>query len=87
MARRCRRADAEVRERPITLGAADNLGAFELAELWSDRSAWPVSERTQDDELACRAALAKWLERWLPVAIHGAMIAGAKPEAVAGRAV
>jgi hypothetical protein len=30
------------------------------------------------------SALATWLARWLPVAIHGAMLAGAKPEAVAG---
>jgi hypothetical protein len=30
------------------------------------------------------SALAAWLQRWLPIAIHGAMRAGAKPEAVAG---
>jgi hypothetical protein len=35
-------------------------------------------------ELACMSALAAWLRRWLPIAIHGAMRAGAKPEAVAG---
>jgi hypothetical protein len=35
-------------------------------------------------ELACMSALAWWLNRWLPIAIHGAMLAGAKPEAVAG---
>jgi hypothetical protein len=29
------------------------------------------------------SALAKWLQRWQPIAIHGAMLAGAKPEAVA----
>jgi hypothetical protein len=28
--------------------------------------------------------LVVWLQRWLPIAIHGAMRAGAKPEAVAG---
>lgn len=30
------------------------------------------------------SALGAWLTRWLPIAIHGAMLAGAKPEAVAG---
>jgi hypothetical protein len=30
------------------------------------------------------SALAACLQRWLPIAIHGAMRAGAKPEAVAG---
>ena len=30
------------------------------------------------------SALAKWLQLWQPIAIHGAMLAGAKPEAVAG---
>lgn len=30
------------------------------------------------------AALAGWLTRWQPIAIHGAMLAGARPEAVAG---
>ena len=30
------------------------------------------------------SALATWLKRWQPIAIHGAMLAGAKPEAVAG---
>ena len=46
-----------------------------------------MNERTAYDELAelaCMSALAKWLRRWQPIAIHGAMLAGAKPEAVAG---
>lgn len=87
MARKYRRPESDVPERPITFNAAEHLGAFELAQLWADRAAWPTSERTTYDELAelaCMAALAKWLDRWLPVAIHGAMMAGAKPEAVAG---
>ncbi len=29
------------------------------------------------------SALAAWLRRWQPIAIHGAMLAGAHPEAVA----
>jgi hypothetical protein len=74
-------------ERPITYNAAEDLGAFELAQLWADRTAWPIDERTPYDELselACMSALAKWLTRWQPIAIHGAMLAGARPEAVAG---
>jgi len=30
------------------------------------------------------SALATWLRRWLPLAIHGAMLAGARPEAIEG---
>ncbi len=78
---------SETPERPITFKAAEDLGAFQLAELWADRTAWPISERTAYDELAelaTMSALAKWLTRWQPIAIHGAMLAGAKPEAVAG---
>jgi hypothetical protein len=85
MARSQKRPDAP--ERPITFRAAEDLGAFELAQLWADRTAWPINQRTSYDELAelaCMSALATWLNRWLPIAIHGAMLAGAKPEAVAG---
>lgn len=77
----------ETPARPITFNAAEDLGAFDLAQLWADRTAWPLDERTPYDELAelaCMSALAAWLQRWLPIAIHGAMRAGAKPEAVAG---
>jgi len=73
--------------RPVTFNAAEELGAFDLAQLWADRTAWPLNERTPYDELAelaCMSALVVWLQRWLPIAIHGAMRAGAKPEAVAG---
>jgi hypothetical protein len=54
-----------------------------LAQLWCDRTAWPVDERAQYDELselAVMSALAAWLRRWQPVAI----LAGARLEAVAG---
>jgi hypothetical protein len=77
----------ETPERPITFHAAEDLGAFGLAELWADRTAWPTTDRTAYDELAelaCMSALATWLRRWQPIAIHGAMLADAKPEAVAG---
>jgi hypothetical protein len=73
--------------RPVTFSAAERLGAFGLAQLWADRSVWPIDERTPLDELAelaCMSALESWLSRWQPMAIHGAMLAGARPEAVAG---
>jgi hypothetical protein len=73
--------------RPVTFTAAEDLNPFELAELWADRMAWPVDGRTPYDELAelaVMSALARWLQRWQPIAIHSAMLAGARPEAVAG---
>lgn len=73
--------------RPITFHAAENLGAFDLARLWADSTAWELVGRTQYDELAelaVMSALAAWLRRWQPIAIHGAILAGARPEAVAG---
>jgi hypothetical protein len=78
---------AETPERPVTFRAAEDLGAFQLAELWADRIAWPVTERTPYDELAelaVMSALAKWLIRWQPIAIHSAVLAGARMEAIAG---
>ncbi len=48
---------------------------------------WPFDERTLYDELAelaVMSALANWLRRWQPIAIHSAMLAGAHPKAVAG---
>jgi hypothetical protein len=77
----------EAAGRPVTFHAAESLGPFELAQLWADRTAWPVDERTAHDELAelaCMSALAELLTRWQPVAIHSAMLAGARMEAVAG---
>jgi hypothetical protein len=74
-------------ERPITFRAAEELGAFELAQLWADCTAWNLNERTAYDELAelaCMSALANWLTRWQPIAIHDAVLAGASMEAVAG---
>ena len=73
--------------RPITFRAAEDLGALELARLWADSSAWELIDRTQYDELAelaVMSAIAAWLRRWAPIAIHGAILAGARPEAVAG---
>ena len=57
---------SETPERPITFNAAEDLGAFRLAELWADRTAWPITERTAYDELAELAtisALAGWVSR------------------------
>ena len=34
---------SETPERPITFCAAEDLGAFQLAELWADRTAWPIT--------------------------------------------
>lgn len=73
--------------RPITFRAAEDLDPFELAQLWSDRTAWPIDQRTHYDELselAVMSALAMLLRRWQPIAIHSAILAGARPEAVAG---
>ena len=78
---------SEAPERPITFHAAEDIGAFQLAELWADRTAWPISERTAYDELAelaTMSALAKWLARWQPIAIHSAVLAGARMESIAG---
>lgn len=72
--------------RPITFRAAEDMGPFELARLWVDTTAWPVAERSKYDELAelaVMSALETWMHRWQPIAIHGAMLAGARPEAVA----
>jgi hypothetical protein len=77
----------ETPERPITFRAAEDLGAFQLAELWANRTAWPISERTAYDELAelaTMSALAKWLARWQPIAIHSAILAGARMESITG---
>jgi hypothetical protein len=81
------RKPSEVPTRPITFRAAEGIGAFELAKLWADSSAWILVDRTQYDELAelaVMSALATWLRRWQPIAIHGAMLAGARPEAIMG---
>ncbi|HUA24195.1 MAG TPA: hypothetical protein VMA54_08765 [Steroidobacteraceae bacterium] len=76
---------SEPPSRPITFRAAEDLGAFELAQLWTDRMAWPIDGRTQYDELselAIMSALGAWLRRWQPIAIHCAMLAGARPVAI-----
>jgi hypothetical protein len=69
--------------RPLTFRVAHDL----VAKLWVGSAAWPIDERTQYDELselAVMSALGKWLRQWQPIAIQGAMLAGARPEAVAG---
>jgi hypothetical protein len=53
-------------QRPVTFRAAEEMGPFELAQLWSDRLAWPIDKRTQYDELgelAVMSALGTWLRR------------------------
>ncbi len=81
------RKPTETPSRPITFKAAEDLGAFEHAQLWADRTAWPIDERTACDELAelaVMSTLAKWLTRWQPIAIHSAVLAGARMDAIAG---
>jgi hypothetical protein len=84
----CRRAKRyEAASWPITFRAAEDLGPFELAQLWADRTTWPIDERTQYDELselAVMSALGGRLRRWQPPAIHSAMLAVACPEAIMG---
>jgi hypothetical protein len=43
-----------------------------------------TSLRTAPARARALSALAKWLRRWQPIAPHSAMLAGARPEAVAG---
>jgi hypothetical protein len=53
--------------RPITFCAAEGLDPFDLAQLWCDRTAWPIDERTQYDELSelvIMSALVTCLRRW-----------------------
>jgi hypothetical protein len=58
------RAEASTAARPITFRAAEDLGAFELAQLWADRTAWPISERTAYDELAELARMSALAKGW-----------------------
>ena len=50
---------SETPDRPITFNAAENLGAFQLAELWADRTAWPI-EAPVGARRAGRARPARW---------------------------
>jgi ANTAR domain len=53
----------------------------------SDLVGKPKSRPTAYDELAelaTRSALAKWLQRWQPIAIHSAVLAGARMESITG---
>ena len=80
-----RREASEEPRRPITFRAAEELGALDLARLWADSEAWPIGKRSVYDELAelsVMSALIKWLHAWQPMAIHGAMREGARPEAI-----
>lgn len=81
-----KRSSGRGNARPITFRAAEDLDPFELAQLWCDRTTRPIDERTQYDELselAVMSALAAWLRRWQAIAIHSAILAGARPETVA----
>jgi hypothetical protein len=72
--------------KPVTFDEAEALGAFNLTSWWADRLSWSAGDRSVSDELAELArmsALACWLARWQPIHIHGAVLAGAEPAAVA----
>jgi hypothetical protein len=51
-----------------------------------DEWAEAVSRTRYDElsELAVMSAFGTWLRRWQPIAIHGAMLASARPEAIMG---
>ena len=50
--------------RPITFRAAGDLGPFELAQLWCDRTAWPIDDQYDwPSELAVMSAFAIWPRR------------------------
>ncbi len=68
-----------------TLEDAESMNAFELAERWADGQRW--ARRTtatgadvipyELDELVTMATLTNWLNRWLPIHVHAAILAGA----------
>jgi len=66
---------------PSTFAQAQESSPFELARIWGDVMTWPVLDhRTAQhcvQELAVMAALAAWLQRWLPLQVHRAALAGA----------
>lgn len=72
-----------------TFEQAHRVGAYDLARRWVDDPAHSLAHRyrydpaVQIDELATMAALADWLTRWLPTAIHRALLAGATVAQVA----
>lgn len=81
-----RREAQDESPRPITFRAANEIGALELARLWADPEAWPIGKRSVYDELAelsVMSALINALRAWQPMAIHGALREGARPEAIA----
>jgi hypothetical protein len=84
--RRGKQAPDDPPARPITFKAARKLDVFELARLWADPHAWNLDERTVYDELAelaIMSVLDMKLCEWRPMAIHGAIRAGARPESIA----
>jgi hypothetical protein len=84
-------------ERITTFDQAVRVNAYELARRWGANE-WPIrvslriaeandlpAREVADDleELAVMAALAKWLDRWMPSQIHSTLLAGASVEQVA----
>lgn len=74
---------------PSTFAEAERMRPFDLARIWGNVLTWPVVGRTAQDcleELAVMSALAYWLERWLPLQVHRAALAGASLEGIAAAA-
>ena len=69
----------------VTCDAAEELNPYEVARRWADPMCWRLERSARDElgELACMAALARWLERWQPINIHRALKAGASVGEVA----
>jgi hypothetical protein len=67
-----------VAQRWVCFDAVD-ASPYELARYWGERGAWPVEPRRADElrELAVMSRLADWLQRWQPILIHRAILAGA----------
>lgn len=74
-------------DRWVRFDAVD-ASPYELARVWGERRAWPVSPERVDElrELAVMSRLADWLLRWQPILIHRAVLAGASAEDVAAAA-
>ena len=71
---------------PSTFAAAVELGAYRLAARYADRDRWHTHDPDAAlllEEMATAAALAMWLRRWAPLAVHQAICAGATVAQVA----
>jgi hypothetical protein len=81
-------------DRPLTFAEAEKANAYELAQRWLDHDHFPVriteahgfrlrTVESELEELATMSALRSWLERWTPLQIHLALLAGGSIDQVA----